>query len=218
LHFLEEAEYSYRKVNSSFWSFMRRKVIAVTAKTLEQSGLECASCLRWEGIQCANNTEKQTVKAEYMRKIIKEQKEFGKIVCVGGQTLAYSQYAPAEYWPGIIGLKAGAVSDDAVLITCLTVQPLARGRGLGRVLLQAIESGLVKRRVKAIEVFVTRGGDYPPGPIEFYLQNGFYILRDDPKYPLLRLELKTLVGWQINTQFALDRLRIPQRAVVAPPA
>jgi GNAT superfamily N-acetyltransferase len=197
---------------------MRRKVIAVTAKTLEQSGLECASCLRWEGILCANNAEKQTVKAEYMKKIIKEQKEFGKIVCAGGQTLAYSQYAPVEYWPGISEFKSRPVSDDAVLITCLMVQPLAQGRGLGRVLLQSIESGLVKRKAKAIEVFATRSDNHPPGPIEFYLQNGFYILRDDPKYPLLRLELKTLVGWQINTQFALDRLKIPQRAVVAPPA
>lgn len=197
---------------------MRRKVLAVTAKTLEQSGLECASCLRWEGIKSENNTEKQSIKADHIKKIIKEQKEFGKIVCVGGQALAYSQYAPAEYWPAISGLRAGPVSDDAVLITCLMVQPLARGRGLGRVLLQSIESGLVKRKVKAIEVFTSRNDDYPPGPIEFYLQNGFHILRDDPKYPLLRLELKTLVGWQINIQFALDRLTIPQRAVIAPPA
>jgi GNAT superfamily N-acetyltransferase len=203
---------------SDLWGFMRRKVMPVTFKTLDRSGLECVSCLRWEGISTDDDTERRRLKAESVHRAIKSWGEFGKIVSLDDQVLAFAQYAPAEFWPGIKCFGTDLVSDDAVLLTCLNVQPPARGQGLGRILLQSIEAGLVKRKIKAIEVFTTRGEDHPPGPIEFYLQNGFYIARDDPRYPLLRLELKALVGWQINIQFALDRIIIPARVVVAPPA
>jgi GNAT superfamily N-acetyltransferase len=197
---------------------MRRKVVSVTPKTLQQSGLKCAACLKWEGLSLSDDEQIRSKKTELARQAIKTWGEFGKIAYVGNQALAYAQFAPPEFWPGAGRFSANQVSDDAILLTCLNVEPLARGRGLGRVLLQSVEASLVKRRVKAIVTFTTRGEGNPPGPIEFYLQNGFYILKDDPKIPLLRLELKTLVGWQINIQFALDKIKIPTRAIVAPPA
>ncbi|HEY3375504.1 MAG TPA: GNAT family N-acetyltransferase [Candidatus Aquicultor sp.] len=189
---------------------MRRKIVPATAKTLERSGLECATCTYWElpagGIGSAGNGN---TKEAHMRYIIKEWGGCGKIAYVDGEALAFAQYAPAKFWPGAQRFSAGPVGNDAVLLTCLHVVPYARGRGLGRVLLQSMEASLVKRKVRAVEVFATRREINPPGPLEFYLQNGFYIMRDDPHFPLLRLELKALVGWQVNTQFALDGLKIP---------
>ncbi|MDI6715603.1 MAG: GNAT family N-acetyltransferase [Actinomycetota bacterium] len=190
---------------------MRRRIIPVTPKTLERSGLKCWSCTHWETADSVAAGQGQNIKAKQLRRIIKASGECGKLVCVGDKVLAYSQYGPAEFWQGTKRFSSGPVSSDAILLTCLYVLPYAQGNGLGRVLLQSIEASLVKRRVRAIEVFATRRDEHPPGPIEFYLQNGFYILRDDPQFPLLRLELKTLVGWQINIQFALDGLKIPAR-------
>jgi ribosomal protein S18 acetylase RimI-like enzyme len=151
----------------------------------------------------------RAAKTKHLRRIVKEWGECGKIVYVEGKALAYAQYAPPEYWPGARASSPNPISDDAVYLTCLCVLPYARGKGLGRVLLQSIEASLVKRRIKAIETLAVRNNEHPPGPIEFYLQNGFYIAKEDPRYPLLRLELKALVGWQINIQFALDGLKIP---------
>ena len=174
-------------------------------------------CVDWEGVlEKGDARQRQCAKEEHMRRAIKSWGECGKIVYIDNKALAFAQYAPPEFWHGVRRYPSGPVSDDAVLLSCLYVAPQARGRGLGRVLLQSIEAGLVKRRVKAIEVFATTDNQHPPGPIGFYLQNGFYIIRDDPHFPLLRLELKALVGWQINIQFALDGLRFPARRVGAP--
>ncbi len=190
---------------------MRRKIVPVTPKTLLRSGLECGSCTRWEGIPAEGDPEKaHLTKAEHMRRLIKECGACGKMVYVENEALAYAQYGPASFFPEAHRFSA-PVSDDAYLLTCLYVLPYARGRGLGRVLLQSVEASLVKRKVKAIEAFATRDEKHALGPIEFYLQNGFYIVRDDPQFPLMRLELKALVGCQINLQFALDGLKIPAR-------
>lgn len=188
---------------------MRRKIVPVTTKSLARSGLECVTCARWERSSDVNPADAQRIKEERLRRIIKVWGECGKIVFVDGVALAYAQYGPAKFLPGAQRFTAGPVSDDAIFLACLNVVPEARGKGLGRVLLQSIEANLVKRRVKALETYAARGHAYPPGPIEFYLQNGFHIVRDDPYFPLMRLELKALVGWQINVQFALDGLKIP---------
>lgn len=197
---------------------MRRKIVAATPKSLERSGLKCWPCVRFECMaENDDPTKRQRIKTENMRRIIKAWGECGKIVYVENEALAYAQYGPAEFWQGVGRFLPDKISKDAIFLTCLYVVPYARGKGLGRVLLQSIEAGLVKRKVRAIETFATRSEDHPPGSVEFFLQNGFYVLRDDPLYPLLRLDLKVLVGWQINIQFALDRLKIPARRPASAP-
>jgi GNAT superfamily N-acetyltransferase len=182
-------------------------------------------CTRWEARPEQTDPDRQRrAKEESVRNIIKSWGECGKIVYAEGEPMGFAQYAPAHFFPAVQDFKAGPISEDAVFLSCLYVVPFARGKGLGRVLLQAIEAGLVRRKVRAIETFAARGcaesteregceleSKGMPGPLEFYLQNGFYIARDNPKFPLLRLELKALVGWQINIQFALDGLKIPNK-------
>lgn len=197
---------------------MRRKIVSAAPKSIERSGLKCWPCTRFECVTEDNDPVKRgRIKAENMRRIIKAWGECGKIVYVGNEALAYAQYGPAEFWKGVDRFLPVKISKDAIFLTCLYVVPHARGKGLGRVLLQSIEAGLVKRKVRAIETFAIRSEDHPPGSVEFFLQNGFYILRDHPEHPLLRLDLKVLVGWQINIQFALDRLKIPARRPASAP-
>ncbi len=57
-------------------------------------------------------------------------------------------------------------------------------------MLRAILEELRGRRVAAVETFARKGSaENPSGPVEFYLKHGFRILREDPEFPLLRLEL-----------------------------
>ncbi|MEM2057748.1 MAG: GNAT family N-acetyltransferase, partial [Thermoproteota archaeon] len=79
----------------------------------------------------------------------------------------------------------------AVLISCLFIaEKEYRGRGLGKLLLESIIEDLRKRGFKAVETFARRNNsNNPSGPVEFYLKNGFRVLREDPEFPLMRLEL-----------------------------
>lgn len=41
-----------------------------------------------------------------------------------------------------------------------------------------------------METFARKGNaENPSGPVEFYLRHGFTVQRDDPEFPLLRLDL-----------------------------
>jgi len=64
------------------------------------------------------------------------------------------------------------------------------GRGLGSLLLQSIIKDLKARELKALETFARKNNpSNPSGPMKFYLKNGFRVFRDDPEFPLMRLEL-----------------------------
>ncbi len=54
--------------------------------------------------------------------------------------------------------------------------------------------------------------------LAFLLENGFTIVRPDPRYPLLRLDLKSLVLWQDNLEAVLESLRFPMRVPNRAPA
>lgn len=57
-------------------------------------------------------------------------------------------------------------------------------------MLRNIIEDLKSRGVRAVETFARKGSpDNPSGPFEFYLKNGFKVLRDDPEFPLMRLDL-----------------------------
>jgi len=78
-----------------------------------------------------------------------------------------------------------------VLLACLFItKPQWRGQGLGSLLLKAILDELSARGFRAVETFARReSAENPSGPLEFYLGHGFFVLRDDPEFPLLRRDL-----------------------------
>jgi hypothetical protein len=107
------------------------------------------------------------------------------------------------------------VSPDAVLLTTARiVGAFARG-GLGRMLVQGVARDLTKRGVKAIEAF----GDAKFGddagddrsatclaPADYFLSVGFKTVRPHPRYPRLRLELRTALSWKSDVEYALEKL------------
>ena len=90
-------------------------------------------------------------------------------------------------------MPTGPVSADAVLLTTMQVMPEFSGEGLGRMLAQAVVKDLTRRGVKAIEVF---GDQRPtePGcliPADFLRGVGFKTIRPHPRWPRLRMELRS---------------------------
>jgi hypothetical protein len=86
------------------------------------------------------------------------------------------------------------------------------GGGLGRMLVQGVARDLTKRGIKAIEAF----GDAKFGeageadgclaPADFFLSVGFKTIRPHPRYPRLRLELRTALSWKSDVEYALEKL------------
>lgn len=203
---------------------MRRRIVPVSLNNFNDLPDQCRSCLYWEypikpGSGSGPSPDGTILKEEWFSTTLLQWGECGKLFYQGDRALAYAQYSPALYLPRTMYFRAAPPSVDAVFLSCLFVVPEVRGRGLGRVLLRAIERDLYKRKFKAIETFASKYlAEKPPGPIEFYLKNGFYILRDDEEFPLLRLDFKSLVFWQENLEAALESLKVPTKADIPVPS
>ncbi len=98
------------------------------------------------------------------------------------------------------------------------VLPEFTGGGLGRMLVQGVAKDLTRRGVRAIEAFGDLRWDGPACvvPAEFLLAVGFKTVRPHPRFPRLRLELKTVLTWREDVEVALERLLgslSPERAL-----
>ncbi len=79
-------------------------------------------------------------------------------------------------------------------VTCFCIQPERRRRGLARALLAAVLADLRRRGVRRLEAFPRPGqhedGEVWTGPLGLYLAAGFRIARDDPRRPVVALDLE----------------------------
>jgi hypothetical protein len=127
----------------------------------------------------------------------------------------FVMYAPPAYVPRSMAFPTSPVSADAALLMTAHVVAAFAGGGLGRMLVQGVARDLTKRGVKAIEAF----GDAKFGeaddelqqgscvaPVDFFLSVGFKTVRPHPRYPRLRLELRTALSWKSDVEYALEKL------------
>ena len=100
------------------------------------------------------------------------------------------------------------ISADAVLLMAAHVVPSFGGGGLGRMLIQGVARDVTKRGIKAIEAFgdAKFGDDVDDltgclAPADFYLAVGFKTVRPHPRFPRLRLELRTALSWKSDVEY-----------------
>jgi len=155
----------------------------------------CKYCLYWEHPEEFKYLEEKGEEAMMKKKMIwlkKTRQEFGncgKMLYIDGKSVGYAQYAPPKLFPNAANYSV-SVSNDAVLLSCLYISR-EEYRYLMSMFLKAIINEL-KGKAKAIETFATRKkGNFetPSGPMEFYLQNGFKMHKDDKVFPLMRLDI-----------------------------
>jgi GNAT superfamily N-acetyltransferase len=139
------------------------------------------------------------------------------VAYVDGEPAGYVLFAPPSYLPGVDTFPTAPVSEDAVLLATAMVLPEYAGSGLGRMLMQTVVKDLVKRGgIRALEAFgdtraPAKGED--PGsyggcvlPADYLLRVGFKTQRPHPRYPRMRLELRSVVTWRDEVESALERL------------
>jgi GNAT superfamily N-acetyltransferase len=191
-----------------------RRVVGITLDNLGLLPKKCRRCVFWELAphireQAEEFGQTELEKEAWVSRVLLEWGSCGRIVMCADVPAGYVLYAPPAVVPRAAAFPTSPVSADAVLLTALKVMPEFTGGGLGRMLVQAVAKDLIRRGVKAIEAF----GDAQPDPesscvvpAEFLQQVGFKTVQPHPRWPRLRLELRTALSWKEDVEAALERL------------
>jgi ribosomal protein S18 acetylase RimI-like enzyme len=197
-----------------------RRIVGVTLDNLEQLPKYCRRCVYWEvaphlKAQAEEFGETEVEKEAWVSSVLLEWGSCGRIIYSDSLPVGFVLYAPPNTVPRANAFPTSPPGPDAVLLTGFHVQPEFRGGGLGRMLVQAVAKDLTRRGVRAIEAF----GDADPRedepestehscvvPAQFLQSVGFKTVRPHPRWPRLRLELRSAISWKEDVEAALERL------------
>jgi hypothetical protein len=199
---------------------MSRRLVNLTLDTLEDLPRTCRRCVYWEldpvaAERACSSGDPELEKEAWVSQTLLEWGSCGKLVYVDGMPAGFVMFAPPAYVPRSMAFPTSPVSPDAVLLTTARVVTAFVGGGLGRMLVQGVARDLTKRGVKAIEAFgdakfgEDAADDQPGGclaPADYFLSVGFKTVRPHPRYPRLRLELRTALSWKSDVEYALEKL------------
>lgn len=192
---------------------MSRRVVNVTLDNLDDLPVRCRSCVFWEldpqpREQALAAGDTRLEKESWVSATLLEWGSCGKIVYVDGVPAGFLLYAPPAHVPRSVAFPTSPVSPDAVLLMTGTVLPDFAGGGLGRVLVQSLAKDLTRRGVRAVEAFGDERWESPACvlPADVLRAVGFKTVRPHPRWPRLRLELKSAVSWREDVEVALERL------------
>jgi GNAT superfamily N-acetyltransferase len=191
-----------------------RRVVGVTLDSLEDLPKHSRGCVYWELAphlreQAEEFGTTELEKEAWVSSVLLEWGSCGRMVYSDKLPVGFALYAPPNAVPRASAFPTSPVSADAVVLTGFHVVPEFRGGGLGRVLIQSVAKDLTRRGVRALEAF----GDARPDeerscvvPADFLLSVGFKTVRQHPRWPRLRLELRTALTWKEDVEAALERL------------
>jgi GNAT superfamily N-acetyltransferase len=199
---------------------MTRRLRLLTVDDLDRLPSGCNGCVFWESAgererRCGATCDPELQRA-WLRRVNDEWGECGRVAYEDDELLGFAKYAPSRYFPQTQTFTAAPLDGSVPLISCLHISADARHHGLGTVLLRACLRDLVGRGERRVEAFGFAEpkavvDDMPMLGMPFLLRNGFTVSRPDPLYPLMRLDLKSLIVWQDNLEAVLESLRFPLR-------
>jgi len=182
-----------------------RRPVPLTLDNVDELPSPCRHCAFWETGR--RGTDGQS-KCDWISAVLLDWGSCGRILYVDGHWAGYATYAPAQYVAGTAQLAASEVSPDAVLLMTARVAPEFSAAGLGRILMQGVVKDLMSRRgVRAVEAF----GDVEGRelqcllPVDFLTAVGFKTVHQHPRYPRLRLDLRSVLSWRTDMEVALER-------------
>jgi GNAT superfamily N-acetyltransferase len=196
---------------------MARRISRLTLDNLCDLPVRCRSCTFWEldpvrRDRAVRADQSACEKEAWVSRVLLEWGSCGRVAYVDGDPAGYVVYAPASFVPGSHSFPTAPVSEDAVQLVTAMVRPEYADAGLGRMLVQAVAKDLLKRGgIRAVEAFgdARAPRDRFDGcvmPSDFLLRVGFKTHRSHPRYPRMRLELRSVLSWREEVEHALERL------------
>jgi GNAT superfamily N-acetyltransferase len=196
---------------------MSRRLVSLTLDTLEDLPRRCRQCVYWEldpvaaERACAAG-DPGLEKEAWVSQTLLEWGSCGKLIYIDGMPAGFALYSPPAYVPRAMAFPTSPISPDAVLLMTAHVIPSFAGGGLGRMLIQGVARDVTKRGVRAIEAFGdAKFGDRDElsgclAPADFFLAVGFKTVRPHPRFPRVRLDLRTALSWKSDVEYALEKL------------
>lgn len=202
-----------------------RRISPLTLDTLQDVPAPCRQCVFWEldpvvGARAERRADTAEHKQAWLSQALLEWGSVGKVAYVDATFAGYLVYAPPHLVPRSLAFATAPVSADAVLLATGRVLPQYAGGGLGRMLMQGVARDLTRRGVRAIEAYgvhnesdanldareraARAGGCLLPQ--DYLLAVGFTTIRAHPRYPRLRLDLRTALSWRGDVEQAVERL------------
>ncbi|MDP8971131.1 MAG: GNAT family N-acetyltransferase [Actinomycetota bacterium] len=189
---------------------MARRVHDLTLANLDELPTSCRACVFWEVAAAPRGPmtpagQGREGKEAWWQATQLEWGTPGKGLWLDDRLVGYATFAPGPHFPRTRQLRR-AVSEDALLLAALWVDPRARNRGFAKVLLHSVLRETQRRGGRALEAYGTRVAAPAPCvlPESFLLANGFSVLDDHQTLPLLRLDLRQTVRWQESVGHAVE--------------
>jgi GNAT superfamily N-acetyltransferase len=119
----------------------------------------------------------------------------GYLLYLDGEPVAWCQAGPRDRLEKLMSQFELAPSPGTWAITCFLVAARLRRRGLASELLHQVIADVRRRGVRRVEAFPKRAmslseGELWNGPEAMFQRAGFRLVRDDPKRPILALDLE----------------------------
>jgi GNAT superfamily N-acetyltransferase len=172
-----------------------RRLLDMNLENLRRAPPEVLSTVFWELDVDDPPVEPAFEKEEWFSAVLLEWGPCGKMAVEDElRAVSFAEYAPASFFPRLNRFRCGRVSSDAVYLSYCYVVDRRRGYGLGTELVRAVARDLVDRGYRAVEAIGDRAwteGWVLPAP--FLGAAGFRVVREDPRFPLMRLDLRTAV-------------------------
>lgn len=192
---------------------MGRRLTPLTLDNLPDLPKRCRSCVFWEldpvsGEAASKAGKPELEKEAWISAVLLEWGSCGRVAYVDDVPAGFVLYAPPAYVPRSTAFPTSPVSPDAVQLMTSRILPGYQGQGLGRVLVQTVAKDLVRRGFKAIEAFGDARWEEPSCvlPADHLTAVGFKTVRPHPRYPRLRLDLRSTISWKEDVEMAIDRL------------
>jgi GNAT superfamily N-acetyltransferase len=192
---------------------MGRRLVPLTLDSLADLPLPCRACVFWEldpvsGEAAIKAGRPELEKESWISGVLLEWGSCGRIAYVDDVPVGFVLYAPPAYVPRSLAFPTSPISSDAVQLMTSRVLPGYQGQGIGRTLVQTVAKDLVRRGFKAIEAFGDAKAEdaHCVLPADHLLAVGFKTVRPHPRYPRLRLEVRSALSWKGEMEVALERL------------
>lgn len=196
---------------------MSRRVHDLSLSNLDDLPPSCRACVFWEvagapqGPRAGTEETSRAQKEAWWQATQLEWGTPGKALYADDKLVGYATFAPGRHFPRTRRMRR-TISEDALLLATLWIHPDRREFGGAKTVLQSVLREAVRRGSRAVEVYAARGAGEGSRlttcvlPEEFLLAAGFELHRDDPEYPLLRLDLRKTVRWQESVGHALENV------------